>query len=74
MTLREASSYWDKHDFFEGSEPREVEFDVEIRGVDHYVLLNSGVAKKVRTLARKKKTTERAVVNELLRKGLRHVA
>lgn len=73
MTLKEASEYWDEHDFFESGEPKEVKVDVRIDGSDHYVLLESSVARKVRSLARRKRKTERAIVNQLLRESLRHV-
>jgi len=74
MTVREASAYWDSHSFFEFDDVQEVNFDVELEGEKHYVLLDKDVAKKVEILSHKKKEPQHILVNELLKQSLRKVA
>lgn len=70
MTVKEASEYWDKHSFFDFDDIEEVDFDVQLEGEKHYVLLDTDIAKKIERLARKKKQPQHKLVNSLLQKTL----
>lgn len=74
MTVKEASEYWDKHSFFDFDDIEEVDFDVHLEGEKHYVLLDSDVAQRIDSLARKKKRPRHVLVNSLLKRSLTEAA
>ncbi len=72
--IREASDYWDKHNIFEKGKPKEVQFDIDIKGSKRYVLLDNDVADEIGRVSKKKRQPIRVVVNNLLKKSLHQAA
>ncbi len=73
MTIREASDFWDGHSFLEFDDIKEVDVEFDLIGEKHAILIDDKIAKKIQTLARKKKQPQYEFVNQLLQKSLAKV-
>jgi hypothetical protein len=74
LTIREASDFWDKHSLFEFDDVEQVQVDFELKCEKHAILIDDEVARRIKSLARKRKQPQHKLVNELLVKSLSQYA
>ncbi|MBX2990155.1 MAG: hypothetical protein KF749_03195 [Bacteroidetes bacterium] len=70
MTVREASDFWDEHSLVEFDDIKEVDVTFDLIGEKHAILIDDKVARRIRSLARKKRLPQHEVVNQLLQMSL----